>query len=130
MKTSAYASALRDALERAGLRCTRQREAVWSYLCSVDSHPTAEQVFRAVRHELLACTSSSGGDFLYSKTELAVMREDMQLAKESGADGVVLGYGHQSLRAWLENKVRRRITRARRGEGRFSPEKARFLTRE
>ncbi|QMW02539.1 copper homeostasis protein CutC [Spirosoma foliorum] len=32
-----------------------------------------------------------GGDFLYSETELAVMKTDIQLAKTLGADGVVLG---------------------------------------
>jgi copper homeostasis protein len=32
-----------------------------------------------------------GGDFLYSPAELDVMREDIQLAKSWGADGVVLG---------------------------------------
>lgn len=40
---------LRDALERAGARCTRQRAAVFAYLISVDTHPTAEQVYKAVR---------------------------------------------------------------------------------
>lgn len=32
-----------------------------------------------------------GGDFLYSEDDLAVMREDIALAAQSGADGVVLG---------------------------------------
>lgn len=32
-----------------------------------------------------------GGDFLYSETELAVMRADIATAKSLGADGVVLG---------------------------------------
>jgi Fe2+ or Zn2+ uptake regulation protein len=40
---------LRRALERAGWRFTRQRAAVYMYLCAVDSHPTAEQVYLAVR---------------------------------------------------------------------------------
>jgi Fur family transcriptional regulator, peroxide stress response regulator len=39
----------RAALEQAGWRYTRQREAVLTYLRSVDCHPTAEQVFAAVR---------------------------------------------------------------------------------
>jgi Fe2+ or Zn2+ uptake regulation protein len=42
---------LRSALELAGWRCTRQRVAVFDYLCSVDSHPTAEDVYTAVRRQ-------------------------------------------------------------------------------
>lgn len=40
---------LRGALEAAGWRCTRQRVAVFNYLSSVHSHPTAEEVFEAVK---------------------------------------------------------------------------------
>lgn len=40
---------LRQALEKAGRRFTRQRAAVFAYLRAVSSHPTAEQVFAAVR---------------------------------------------------------------------------------
>jgi copper homeostasis protein len=32
-----------------------------------------------------------GGDFLYSQEEMEVMREDIRLAKDLGADGVVIG---------------------------------------
>jgi Fur family peroxide stress response transcriptional regulator len=45
-------SDLRHALERAGRRYTRQRAAVCAYLRSVMLHPTAEQVFAAVRREI------------------------------------------------------------------------------
>ena len=40
---------LRHALTEAGCRFTRQRAAVYSYLTSVHTHPTAEEVFNAVR---------------------------------------------------------------------------------
>ena len=40
---------LRRALEQAGWRYTRQRAEVFAYLHTVDTHPTAEQVFLAVR---------------------------------------------------------------------------------
>jgi Fe2+ or Zn2+ uptake regulation protein len=43
---------LRRALEQAGWRFTRQRAAVFTYLRSVECHPTAEQVFAAVRLEV------------------------------------------------------------------------------
>jgi Fe2+ or Zn2+ uptake regulation protein len=40
---------LRQALEKAGRRYTRQRAAVFDCLRAATSHPTAEQVFAAVR---------------------------------------------------------------------------------
>lgn len=35
-----------------GLRCTRQRHAVYAALCASKSHPTADELFRAVRADL------------------------------------------------------------------------------
>jgi Fe2+ or Zn2+ uptake regulation protein len=46
------ANELREALEKAGWRFTRQRAAVFDYLRKVDSHPTAEEVFAAVRQDI------------------------------------------------------------------------------
>jgi Fe2+ or Zn2+ uptake regulation protein len=46
------AQQLRGALEEAGWRCTRQRAAVFDYLRSVESHPTAEDVYLAVRRQI------------------------------------------------------------------------------
>lgn len=43
---------LRQALEKAGRRFTRQRYAVHTFLRSVCCHPTVEQVFAAVRQEI------------------------------------------------------------------------------
>ena len=41
--------ALKTALEAAGLRCTPQRLAVYDQLSREPHHPTAEDVFHAVR---------------------------------------------------------------------------------
>jgi Fe2+ or Zn2+ uptake regulation protein len=49
---SAPRAELRSVLQRAGWRFTRQRAAVYGYLCSVHTHPTAEEVFEAVRPAL------------------------------------------------------------------------------
>ena len=43
---------LRRALEVRGQRYTAQRAAVYRFLYATDAHPTAEDVFRRVRHEL------------------------------------------------------------------------------
>jgi Fe2+ or Zn2+ uptake regulation protein len=52
--TSSVPSArpLRQTLEEAGWRFTRQRAAVFDYLCLVESHPTAEEVYTSVRRQL------------------------------------------------------------------------------
>ncbi len=42
----------RRTLEQAGWRCTRQRAAVFACLQAAECHPTAEQVFAAVRRRL------------------------------------------------------------------------------
>lgn len=56
MSTSAQSSdaRLRDALEASGQRFTEQRAAVYRYLVSTDVHPTADEVFLAVREDLPA----------------------------------------------------------------------------
>src|SRR5262245_54480603 len=46
------AALVREALTAAGCRYTTQRAAVYGYLESVESHPTAEEVYRAVRRDL------------------------------------------------------------------------------
>jgi Fe2+ or Zn2+ uptake regulation protein len=43
---------LRQALAETGWRLTRQRQVVHTYLQSVDFHPTAEQVYMAVRRRI------------------------------------------------------------------------------
>ena len=46
---------LRTALEAVGWRCTRQRSAVYDQLAKsaeAHAHPTAEDLYQAVRHEL------------------------------------------------------------------------------
>jgi Fur family transcriptional regulator, peroxide stress response regulator len=44
---------LRDALEANGQRMTEQRAAVYRYLRSTSEHPTADEVFTAVRGEIV-----------------------------------------------------------------------------
>lgn len=43
---------LREALEANGQRVTEQRAAVYRHLLATDSHPTADEVFTAVRSEI------------------------------------------------------------------------------
>lgn len=50
--SSAVRGEVRRALEAAGCRYTGQRGAVFAYLVAVHSHPTAEEVYQAVRQEM------------------------------------------------------------------------------
>jgi Fe2+ or Zn2+ uptake regulation protein len=43
---------MRSRLESAGRRSTRQREEIYAYLLRSEDHPTAEQVFEAVRKSI------------------------------------------------------------------------------
>jgi Fe2+ or Zn2+ uptake regulation protein len=42
---------VKQALDSAGWRCTRQRSAVYEFLQSIESHPTAEEIYAAVRRD-------------------------------------------------------------------------------
>src|SRR5690348_13088097 len=48
-------------------------------------------VRRGLKIGLQVIIRPRGGDFLYDDTEMEVMRQDIQIAKELGADGVVIG---------------------------------------
>jgi Fur family peroxide stress response transcriptional regulator len=50
--TGPAARTVRDGLHRAGQRSTPQREIVYGYLSGVRHHPTAEDVYRAVKRRL------------------------------------------------------------------------------
>lgn len=45
-------TSVRRVFDEAGFRYTPQRAGVYVHLCGVDNHPTAEQVFQAVRQRL------------------------------------------------------------------------------
>jgi Fur family transcriptional regulator, peroxide stress response regulator len=47
-----YDATLRSVLESNGQRCTEQRAAVYRYLCGTTGHPTADEVFTAVRGQI------------------------------------------------------------------------------
>ncbi len=48
-------------------------------------------VRRGLKIGLQVIIRPRGGDFLYDETEMKVMREDIRVAKDLGADGVVIG---------------------------------------
>ena len=52
LSSQAHETLLREALEASGQRFTEQRAAVYRYLAVTDTHPTADEVLVAVRHDL------------------------------------------------------------------------------
>lgn len=50
--SEAHEAVLRRALEGKGQRFTEQRAAVYGYLAHTSSHPTADDVFLSVRHQM------------------------------------------------------------------------------
>jgi copper homeostasis protein len=55
------------------------------------SHGTLAVARERLRIGIMAMVRPRGGDFCYTDTELAVMREDLLTAKRLGANGVVFG---------------------------------------
>jgi Fur family transcriptional regulator, peroxide stress response regulator len=53
MRPEAADAVLREALEASGQRFTEQRAAVYRFLRGTTDHPTADEVFTAVRGEIL-----------------------------------------------------------------------------
>ena len=52
MRSESSELRLREALEASGLRFTEQRAAVYRFVAGTDVHPTADDVFLAVRQDL------------------------------------------------------------------------------
>jgi copper homeostasis protein len=55
------------------------------------SHGTLRVARERLRIDIMAMVRPRGGDFCYSDTEFAVMREDLLAARDLGANGLVFG---------------------------------------
>lgn len=101
----ANTSALRLALEGAGCRCTQQRVAVFGHLVATKDHPTADEVFQAVKQSV-PCISLAT---VYKSLETLV---EAGLATRLHGDGGWLparyehrGDGHHHLRCVKTGRV-------------------------
>ncbi len=100
---------LRAALEKGGWRFTRQRAAVFEYLNSVETHPTAEEVYLAVRQDLPKISLAT----VYKALEALV---DCHLANKLASSEGPARYdshcdGHYHLRCLKSGKVQDLPTR-------------------
>jgi Fur family transcriptional regulator, peroxide stress response regulator len=95
---------LRRALEAAGYRYTAQRAAVFGYLETARSHPTAEEVYRAVRRELPRISLST----VYKALDALTLARVVD--KLSGGDGRARydyrGQDHYHLRDEATGEIR------------------------
>jgi Fur family peroxide stress response transcriptional regulator len=73
--------ALRTVIERAGLRCTPQRLAVYEHLTRSADHPTVEDVYRSVRSALPKISLATVYKALEALVEIGVA------TKLTGGDG-------------------------------------------
>ena len=98
-------AALRFALESAGCRCTRQRVAVFGHLVGTKGHPTADEVFQAVKQSIPSISLAT----VYKSLETLV---DAGLATRLQGNGGWLparyehrGDGHHHLRCLKTGRV-------------------------
>jgi Fur family peroxide stress response transcriptional regulator len=77
--------ALRAILEDAGLRCTPQRLAVYDHLTRADEHPTAEDIYRAVRSEVPRISLATVYKALEALVETGVAARLPPVAGDAGA---------------------------------------------
>jgi Fe2+ or Zn2+ uptake regulation protein len=95
---------VRQALEAAGCRYTAQRAAVFGHLEQVKTHPTAEEVYRAVRRDLKRISLAT----VYKALEALV--ESRLATKLSGGDGAARydcrGEDHYHLRDVTTGEIR------------------------
>ncbi len=75
-------TSIRGLLERHGLRCTKQREQIYGALAATRSHPTAEDLFAAVRVSEPGMSLATVYNTLEALTEVGLAR---RLASPSGA---------------------------------------------
>ncbi len=98
-------SAIRIALESVGCRCTQQRVAVLGHLVQADGHPTADDVFQAVK---LLIPSISLATVYKSLETLVTAGLATRLQGDTGlvpARYEVRGHGHHHLRCLKTGRV-------------------------
>ncbi len=69
-----YKTLLEDALERSGLRATKQREQVFSVLLDKRDHPTAEEIYARARGEMPSISLATVYNCLETLTESGLIR--------------------------------------------------------
>ncbi|MGB0460727.1 MAG: Fur family transcriptional regulator [Opitutales bacterium] len=69
-----YKSLLEDALERSGLRATKQREQVFSVLLDKRDHPTADEIYARARCEMPSISLATVYNCLETLTESGLIR--------------------------------------------------------
>jgi Fur family transcriptional regulator, peroxide stress response regulator len=76
---------LREILEGAGLRCTPQRLSVYDHLTRAEQHPTAEDIYHAVRTEIPRISLATVYKALEALVETGVAAKLPPVAGDAGA---------------------------------------------
>ena len=69
-----YKTLLEDALERSGLRATKQREQIFSVLLDKRDHPTADEIYARARSEMPSISLATVYNCLETLTESGLIR--------------------------------------------------------
>src|SRR4029077_17986319 len=69
------AEAIKQSLERGGLRCTPQRYAVMAFLAGHNQHPTAAEIFEAVNQVDPRCSRATTYNNLRDLVQAGLVRE-------------------------------------------------------
>lgn len=88
------AKELAETLSERGLRPTQQRVAVYGYLLSHPTHPTAECIFQAIRAEYPVFSRTTIYNTLRALTQAGLVRVVNMDAQEQRFDGNVSDHAH------------------------------------
>lgn len=69
-----YKTLLENALERSGLRATKQREQIFSVLLDKRDHPTADEIYARARSEMPSISLATVYNCLETLTESGLIR--------------------------------------------------------
>ena len=97
MESGLSNAAIRELFELHGLRCTKQRERMYAALAATKSHPTAEDLYTAVRLSEPGMSLATVYNTLEAFTEVGLARRLANTAGASRYDADIRDHVHVAL---------------------------------
>ncbi len=89
-------NSIQDTLRNCGLKASSQRVAILTYLQSVDTHPTADQMYEALTSDLPSLSRGTVYNTLKTLQQHGLVHELTVQKGESRYDGNISCHGHFS----------------------------------